>query len=153
MIRTLIIAAVAWVGVLGMSPRISVPVPPPHRGYFPVQIKSIHDADTLRGDIILPWGVTLRDRDIRTDYDAWEIDRTRRTVKVTPQEILRGKAARQALVDLAAGGTLYVSPTSQEFGEYNRLSASLWVQSRNLPATLLDVKEFMRANGHLRPEN
>jgi len=67
-----------------------------------------HDCDTFKADILLPWGVTLRDRTIRTDYDAWEVNRVRRTVEVTDEEIRRGKQGLAALVEAAGpdGGGL-----------------------------------------------
>ena len=110
-----------------------------------------HDADTFHADVLLPWGVTLRDRVVRTDFDAWEVNRTRQSVKVGPEEIRKGKAALAAFNELRRQAeAVYLQPTERESGLYDRISASVWLK---LPgqAELLDVHRWMRERGHLRP--
>lgn len=117
--------------------------------YVPIRVLSIHDADTLRADVLLPWGVTLRDRTLRLDYDAWEISRVRQTVEVTDEEIAKGKAAREGLAAILSTATaVYVQPTDEEYGAYNRLSASLWIKPKEGP--LVSVRRWAEANGHVR---
>lgn len=107
----------------------------------------LHDGDTVHADIVLPFGVTLRDRSIRAfGYDAPEINRVRQTVEVSDDEIGRGKEAKAALEKLIEGGKLFIED-SQASDPYGRISARLWV----LRGTdWIEVSRWMRDRKYTR---
>ncbi len=118
--------------------------------FVPLRLISCHDADTLTADVLLPFGdVVLTGQVIRAQgYDAWEINRTRKSVAITDDEIRRGKIARDALKKLIAESTgLYATP-SKEPGVYGRTSAYLWVRQND--AAMLPVAKWAADNGHCR---
>lgn len=120
--------------------------PPP--GLAPAIDVVCHDGDTVKCSIDLGYGITLRDKSIRAfGFDAWEINRNRQTVNVTDAEIERGKAAKAALEALIANGTLYLAD-SGERDPYGRVSAWLWVQSKDGEWT--DVAKYMKQHHHVR---
>lgn len=110
---------------------------------------NLHDGDTITHcDLLLPFGVTLRNRSIRAfGYDAWEIDRTRQTVEVTDAEIERGKRAKAGLLFLIGDGTLWAED-SGERDPYGRVSAWLWVKTKS--GQWIDVAQWMTNNNHVR---
>src|SRR5581483_1493408 len=73
----------------------------PPVGLVPLANVAIHDGDTLKADIVCPFGLTIRDKSIRAaGYDSWEINRTRQTVHVSDVELVRGRQAKDALQEL-----------------------------------------------------
>lgn len=143
-------AALVWLKLLAVVTAASGAEPP---CYCPVVvIGEPHDLDTWRADILLPWGVTLRNRSLRLDFDAWEVNRVRQTVKVTSEEIIKGKAALAAFQELRSkADAVYVTPTERESGLYDRLSVSAWLRMRDT-GELVSVKAWAEKNGHVRPE-
>lgn len=120
----------------------------PPRAMIPCRVTSIHDGDTITVDVLFPWDVSLVDQSVRMQgFDAWEITRTRQTVRVTATEIERGKAAKQALATLleSADG-VYLSPADKR-DPYGRLPAfvSVWFDGK-----LIEVAEYMANHGHVR---
>jgi endonuclease YncB( thermonuclease family) len=120
--------------------------------YVPVEIISLHDGDTLHADLILPWGITLRNQTVRLiGYDAPEINRVRQTVLVTDEEITRGKAARDALGGLLANCPyIYLSPppVDDKGDPHGRIHGSLFaVDAKN---NFIDVAAWMKREGHVR---
>lgn len=90
------------------------------------------DGDTIRGDVVLPFGITLRDQTIRAlEYDAWESSRARRTVKITDEELAKGREAKAQFAKLVASGRVFVEPGRQERDPYGRLLARVWVHSED----------------------
>ena len=120
----------------------------------------VHDGDTINVDINLPFRVTLPNRMIRAyGYDAWEITRTRQTVKVTEAEIAKGHKARNEFMALLETGSLYLEDMSALYktptDPYGRTSARLWVQVMSYPddkptVTWVLVEKWMEDHGHLR---
>lgn len=109
---------------------------------------TVLDGDSVRASLALPFGVTLPQRTIRAaGYDAWESSRHRRTVRVTDEEIARGRAATAALVGLVASGGLYAVDSGQR-DTYGRVNAFLWV--RRAGGEWVEVKAFMEQGGHVR---
>ena len=108
----------------------------------------IHDGDSLRADLNLSFGLTIRDKPIRAaGFDAPEINRTRRTVNVTPLEIERGKLAKAALEELFAQGTPFAED-AQKQDPYGRVLAYLWVRTKD--GRWIDVAAEMRRKAHTR---
>ena len=103
------------------------------------------DGDTIEVENLdLGWSVALRDVTIRAaDYDAWESSRRRRSVRVTDEEVVKGKAATEALRKYLEGKTLTVTPAGQD--RYGRLLGVLQVDGTS-------VADWMKTNGHLRPD-
>ena len=123
----------------------------PAGALFPLTDVAVLDGDTIRADVRLPYSITLEDREIRAaDYDAAESSRRRKTVKVTDEEIVRGKAATAALKELLAREPrLFVQPpTGKGQDVYGRLLGTFYVWRRD--GTWLPLADFMRQGGFLR---
>ena len=121
------------------------------RALYRVDNPQVHDADTLTDGVIrLPFSAAIAGRSIRADYDAWEVTRGRRTVEVTEAEITKGKAARDALVELLQTSTLYISelPKGADVDPYDRVDAVWWVRAAD--GRVSRVSDWARAGGHLR---
>ena len=116
--------------------------------YYRVRNVRVVDGDTLEADIDLPMRVTLRQEMIRcTDYDAWESSKRRRSVNVTDEEVVKGKAATEALKSLIASGQLLVQLEEDDRDVYGRVLARLFVAKNN---KLISVSDWMEANKHTR---
>jgi endonuclease YncB( thermonuclease family) len=116
---------------------------------LPVERYRWHDADTATSAVIrLPYGVLLEGTIRAADYDAWEVG-SRTGSAVTGDEKARGIAARDALVKLAEGGTLYIVPvppgTRDSFG---RLLGRLFI--RRASGEVVDVRQWAVSGGHVR---
>lgn len=116
----------------------------------PVRVLRILDGDTFTADLLFPWGVTLRDQSIRClGYDAWETSRRRQSVEVTDAEIERGKQAKAAFEELLSQAeTVFIAPGNAAVRDhYGRVLGRPWVWK---DGELIDVAEWMKANGHVR---
>lgn len=109
----------------------------------------VHDGDTVKVTIHCPLlGIDAPNVSIRAyGYDAYEITRTRQTVTVTDAEIVKGKAARDDLAQLIAGGELWLEDSGQR-DPYGRTSAWLWVKLGD--GSWVFVPKYMDDHGHLR---
>ena len=108
----------------------------------------VADGDTVTADVQLGYGVTLEDERIRfTGFDAWEASYARRTVKVTPDEIERGKAATAYLRELLRTGRIYITPGREHRDHYGRLLGAAIVVQDGRVSRLADL---MRQGGHCR---
>lgn len=124
--------------------------PPPC--FVRLRVNSIHDADTLRADILLPFGVVLPDRAIRAQgYDAHEISRVRSTVIISDAELAKGREAKAALEKLVADSLGMYAVESDERGVYGRTSAYLYVRSKD--GAMLSVAKWAEENGHCRKDS
>lgn len=115
-----------------------------------VQVFSVdvHDGDTVSGYLDLGWKIMIGRIDIRAHgYDAWEITRHRATVEVQDAEIIKGKAAKRALVELLEEGTLWAED-SEKRDPYGRISAILWVKTRE--SKWIYLAQWMEQHGHCR---
>lgn len=109
----------------------------------------VSDADTIHGDVILPWGVTLRGESMRAaDYDAAETSKRRRSVEVTDAEVEVGLKAASSLKELMDGGTLYASPVERTRDVYGRLLAKFRVVTK--AGERIELGEWMSERGYLR---
>lgn len=114
-------------------------------------VESIHDGDTLRVTIHLPFGIDLPGRDVRAfGYDAWEIDRRRRTVNVTDAELAKGAEAKKIFAALLVRGGCWLDD-SGERDPYGRISARIWTKGEN--GEWIDVADAMRDSGMTRGES
>jgi endonuclease YncB( thermonuclease family) len=116
---------------------------------LPVERYRWHDADTATGAVIrLPYGVLIEGTIRAADYDAWEAG-SRTGSSVTGDEKAKGVAARDALVKLAEGGSLYVVPvppgTRDSFG---RLLGRFYIRRPN--GEVVDVRQWAVSGGHVR---
>lgn len=128
------------------------------RGRFKLDVKSIHDGDTVLATVRLPWGISLGPEAVRaSNYDAWEVTKARRSVEVTDDEIAKGKAAREflaALVGFAANGQrgvgdLYLTPNAGGKRDvYGRVLGEFWL--RRPDGEWVDIAEEMKRRGHVR---
>ena len=121
--------------------------------FVPIEIITVHDGDTLRADVMLPWGVTLRNRTVRLlGVDCWEVARNRRTVgEITDEELAKGRAARDAL-DTMLASCIYIylkpPPEHDEHDPYGRLHGELFAVDRK--GLKIDVARWLRDHGHAR---
>lgn len=108
-----------------------------------------HDADTFYGTLYFGFGVSYTPaKGIRAyGYDAWEINKIRRTVKVEEAEILRGEEALSAIKELVSSGSLFVQDTGKE-DPYGRASCTLWLYKPD--KTWINVAQWMVEHGHDR---
>lgn len=112
-----------------------------------VTVCRVIDGDTIRADIHLGEGVTLDDRSIRAlGYDAWETSRRRRSVRVTDEEIAKGKMATAALKELFARGEVWVRICKKR-DKWGRRLAELTVRTADGE---LDISQEMKRGGHVR---
>lgn len=121
--------------------------------YVPLYNVTVLDGDTIEADLPIPWRRNFRERGrIRAnDFDAWETSRRRATVRVTDDEIEKGKRATAALVNLFAGGQPYALfgpfPDGAE-DAYGRLTASFYLLDKN--GKLIEVGPWMKQRKHTR---
>lgn len=113
---------------------------------------TIHDGDTFVADVYLGFKVILTKQTIRIkDFDAWEISTGRRTVKVTPDEIKRGLAARDYLLNLLKTSTLKI--TDGNYDIYNRIVADVyWLDTKKSPMEYKLLADTMRLHGFERSD-
>jgi hypothetical protein len=122
--------------------------------YVPIDVRSVRiiDGDCFAADILLPWGVTLRNRKCRTNYDACEVSRIRQGITITDAEIQRGHEATESLLHLFKHSeAAYIVPQKEEFAGFNRLHVGLFLKIRTEPQ-LLDVRVWMEAHKYTREE-
>ena len=154
-----VLGSAACVALLcyGHSSRGETPLPTLPPTAFEVARVRIHDADTISGDVLLPWGVALTGRSVRAaGFDAWEVDRTRKTAPFNAYtdaqwnaETERGIKARDELRKLANGGSVYVEwVRGAENSVYGRLEGAIWVRTSD--GRIVDVKRWAERNGHVR---
>ncbi len=116
---------------------------------YEILVDRVIDADTVVGRIQMDWGVAWYGS-IRSDFDAWERTRVRRTVVVTDQELIKGEAATEALRGLLSrGGRLFITPPPRSrMGVYGRPVGSWRIETRG--GRSIDVAAWMKARGFLR---
>jgi hypothetical protein len=118
----------------------------------PTQAKHVYgvivtDGDSVSGHLDLGWNINLgRVSILAYDFDCYEASKVRHTVEVTDEEVIKGKAAKYALIDLLDGAELYAED-SQERDPHGRLSAILWVRK---DGQWIYLAKFMDEHGHLR---
>lgn len=110
---------------------------------YDIQIEKVHDGDTFTCTIDLGFDVSINKQIIRIkNFDAWEIDRTRRTIIITDEELVKGKLAREALVDLFLHAKrIYVEDGKR--GVYGRMELRVFVDGN-------EVAQVMKDAGHDR---
>ena len=90
-----------------------------------VSVSYVKDADTVKGDVWLPWDVVLVNQDIRPEgWDAWEVSKRRDSIEageITDAEVVKGKKAKAELEELLKTGTLWVKPALRSRDPYGRL--------------------------------
>src|SRR5690349_517978 len=108
------------------------PSAPPQN--YPIHILTIHDGDTLTCDIDLGFGFTYAHQTCRLfGFDAWEINRVRRTKHVSDAEIVKGKAARAFLVGMVTTGHyVTISPQQPMRDVYGRLLVSMTIDGKDV---------------------
>lgn len=121
-------------------------------GSYPVKIdpKNVKDGDTFRATyIMLPWSVGITEKDVRClGYDAWETSHKRQSVEMASDETEKGKLAKKALQDLVKKAQwMWLKPSSPEYDCYGRVLGFLYLQ---MNGEVIDVSEWMKANGHDR---
>ena len=124
---------------------------------FEVVRVRIHDADTVIGDVLLPWSTCLVNQEIRAaGFDAYEVTKTRQTEPFKhfsneewAAEIAKGTLARDALRKLAEGGQVYVEwIPAKERSAYGRIEGALWVRTKS--GRIVNVREWAHEHKFVR---
>ena len=106
-----------------------------HYNLYPMSSIRVIDGDTIQGDISIGYDVVLKGKTIRfKGYDAWEVSTHRQTVKVTVEEIKKGREATTYLTDFVSNkqiaiGEAVLSPDhalSKSTDSYGRLVAEIY---------------------------
>ena len=106
------------------------------------------DGDTIKAEIYLGRGVTLKSERIRLEgFDAWESSRYRRTVHITNAEIVKGTAAAVALSVLINKSEVRCL-TDGGKDSYGRPVGYLRLIQRD--GSVIKVEEYMKEYGHDR---
>jgi len=113
------------------------------------EVIRVVDGDTLKVNIVFSWDVTLRDQTVRClGYDAWESSKRRRSVKVTDEEVVKGKLATTAFSELLDSATdVYLVPGKQPRGPYGRILATVICR---VDGRRVNVADWMQSHGHTR---
>lgn len=129
----------------------------PPQSFHATRNVRVIDADTVECDYQLFGSLWAVGETVRSDYDAWESYRTRRSEPFASfserqwqAETVKGNAAKNDLVDLLARGNLYIAPTDEPKGIYGRTVARYYVLTKD---ELVDVRAWMEKRGHLRNES
>jgi endonuclease YncB( thermonuclease family) len=115
---------------------------------YDITVEKIHDADTITATIHLGFDTDLVHQTIRLkDFDAYEVNKTRRTVKVTDEEIVLGKQATAILKEMIfQAKRVYV--TEGKRGAYGRLELRLYINDEW--STQQEVAIVLKAMGYDR---
>ena len=115
--------ALAQVKLPGVEP-VADPIGHALPCWCPVDVTRVIDADTVVGNIELPFGVLLRNRTLRVDtHDCWESSKRRQSEaagEITDAEVAKGKQATAEFIEMLNKGTLYVKPGIRERDNYGR---------------------------------
>jgi len=117
---------------------------------YSIRVKEVVDGDTIKADIKLPFSIIIENQVVRLlDYDAWECKH--RTGKViTPEEIVKGLAAKAALNALInSAERIYIElDIKREHDDFGRVLARLFLVDKS--GMLIEVSKYMKDNGHDR---
>lgn len=113
------------------------------------EVVRVVDGDTIKVNVLFPWDVTLRDQTVRClGYDAWEASKRRRSVKVTDEEVAKGKIATTAFTELLDSATdVYLVPGEKSRGPYGRILATVICR---VDGRRVNVADWMQSHGHTR---
>jgi len=127
------------------------PLTQPLDAWCPVAVHRVLDADSVVGDVHLPFDVALTNQTLRVDtYDAWETSKRRNSEaagEITDDEVLKGKAAKAEFEKLLEDGTLYVKPGIRCRDNYGRLLGSWRIVSG---FKVIEMAEYAKKNKWLR---
>ena len=123
---------------------VSTPKPPGAEGAQPLSEITVMDGDTLRADIDLGYGVTLKHQTVRMmGFDAWEISKHRQTITVTDDEIVKGNLAKAALTKMIDDAKTVEARESGKKDPYGRQLLWIYIDGQ-------EVGSAMRKLGHER---
>ena len=113
------------------------------------EVTRVIDGDTLKVNVLFPWDVTLRDQTVRClGYDAWEASKRRRSVKVSDEEVVKGKLSTTAFTELInSSSAVYLIPGKSARGPYGRILATVMLR---VDGKRVNVADWMRSHGHVR---
>jgi len=106
-----------------------------HYNLYPLSSIRVIDGDTIQSDISVGYDVVLKSKTIRfKGYDACEVSTQRTTVKVTVEEIKKGREATTYLMDFVSNhsiaiGEAVLSPSNtlaKTTDSYGRLVAEVY---------------------------
>lgn len=115
---------------------------------YECKIVEVTDGDTIKAEIIVKdFNVQIIEQVLRAfNYDAYESSYRRHSVKITSEEIQKGKLAKNFLIDLCKTHKLYIEPKG--FDVYGRRLCIFLVTSNDID--FIDLATIMRQNGFTR---
>lgn len=123
-----------------------------HAPPLPHEVRDIRviDGDTIEGTIYLGLDVSICCVIRASDFDAWESRKIRRTVDVTDEEVVKGKAAKAAAEELLLGADTraVLADVGTKRDAYGRVLAVLWVEK--VDGEVVSFAARMAEGGHGR---
>lgn len=115
---------------------------------YECEILEIIDGDTFKVEIIVPeFDVKILNQIIRAaNYDAFETSKRRQSVKVTDEEIIKGKECKEFISTLLKNNKLYIIPRGHDV--YGRRLGRLFLSNDN--QGFIDLADIMKEAGFLR---
>lgn len=112
-----------------------------------------HDADTFDLAInIDDFDIILHSQKVRVEnYDSCEVNRVRKTVNITDEELLRGKQARDYVAMIIQKYNVYIV-TKNKRDAYGRLLCKVYISDKSHPNLFIDLKDLIFAQGFDRSQ-
>ena len=110
-------------------------------------VVSVYDADTLRADIDLGFGVWLKNQSVRwLRIDAWEMRGEEREAGLISRDVLREKILHK---------TIIITTCKDKKGKYGRYIGEILVEEEILnegvtTSTLVNVNNWLVENGYAK---
>lgn len=112
---------------------------------YPIVSANIHDADTFKKtDItIKEFNIVLTNQDIRiSNFDACEVSKVRQTVKISDEELKRGKEALAYVLSLYKEYDFYIT-TDGKRDVYGRLLCQVYLSDKNHPNKYISLRDLI----------
>ena len=110
---------------------------------YKAKVISVYDADTMRVDIDLGFGVFLKNQSIRwLEIDAWEM---------RGEEKLKGTVARDRVRELILGKEVIIKTYKDDKGKYGRWLAEVYYIDTEVLEWNNTINEQLIQEGHAVP--
>jgi len=111
---------------------------------YEAKVLEVKDGDTFVCNIVVGFDIVLIAQDVRVvEFDAWEKSRRRQSVRVTDDELVKGKLAYEDAVKILTTGKVTVEPQKPLRDVYGRLLLRVKVDGKY-------YDEIMKEKGHQR---
>jgi len=125
----------------------------PQTKYPVTLVGDLHDADSPVFNIFVPdLDLALINQKTRIEnFDSCEVNRVRRTVIITKEELRRGIEARDYVIDLFKKYAVYIS-TKGKRDAYGRLLVTVYLTDKEHNPEVLDLKDLIFENKYDRSQ-